>query len=222
MFNYLALLGWRFSGETEIFDRQTAIARFDIDDLQTSHARWDAAKLDWMNGVYIRMLSPEDLADRLLPFLHREGLPAEPEQVVRMVPLIQERLVTLADAADRLSFFWAGAVDPSPGQMIPKGFGADEGVRLLERGISSLDGLEGEAWLESEIESALRGAAEQAGVKLGPFLQGLRLAVTGRSVAPPLFGTLEILGKDKSLDRARAGLATLRAYAASAVDSIAP
>ena len=212
MFNYLALLGWRFSGETEVFDRARAVAEFDIAALQTSHARWDADKLDWLNGVYIRALSPDDLAARLRPFLERASMPVSQARLLRMVPLVQERLVTLADAVDKLALFWADAVSPDPAAMIPKQMDAASALALLESAEAALGELPEPDWNEAALEACLRLLSERSGVKLGPLLQPLRLAVTGLGVAPPMFGTLELIGRETSLARMAAGRAALAAF----------
>jgi glutamyl-tRNA synthetase len=209
MFNFLALLGWRFSGETEIFDREEAIRQFDIDALQVSHARWDIEKLNWMNGQYIRALAPEDLAQRLLPFLNEAGLPASQAEVLGMVPLIQERLVTLSEAPEKLALFWASEVAPEVSEMVPKKHDAADALRMLGAAHAALDGLAEAQWKAEALEGALRDLAEREGWKLGPLLQPLRVATTGSTVAPPMFGTLEIIGRERVLARLLAGMALL-------------
>ena len=219
MFNYLALLGWRFSGETEVFDRDRAVAEFDIASLQTSHARWDADKLDWLNGLYIRALAPEDLAARLRPFLERAGMPVTEARLLRMVPLVQERLVTLADAVEKLALFWAESVDPDPAAMIPKKMDARSALGLLESAETALRDLPESDWNEAQLEACLRQLSERSGVKLGPLLQPLRLALTGLEVAPPMFGTLELIGRETSLTRLAQGRAALSVLASETESS---
>ncbi len=213
LFNYLALLGWRFSGEEDLFDRQTAVERFDIDALQSSHARLDTEKLDWMNGVYIRALDPDDLAERLLPFMEAAGLPVELPRLRRMVPLIQERLVTLTDAADKLALFWADSVDPDPAEMVPRKMDATQTIQLMQALVDCLEAVEEADWREEILEARLRELAESESVKLGPLLQPLRLATTGVKVAPPMFGTLELIGRETSLARLIEGRRRLAEWA---------
>lgn len=214
MFNFLALLGWSFSGEEDLFTREEAIERFRIEDIKPSPATWNLARLRWMNGVYLRALAPEDLADRLLPFLQEAGLPADLETTRALVPLLQPRMVTLADAAPLVGFIWAERVAPDPAELVPKGLTAADTAALLADAESRLAALE--SWDPEAIEAALRALAELRGLKAGPAFQPVRVAVTGQKVAPPLFETLEVLGRARCLERLGAARALLLAEAQAA------
>jgi len=205
MLNFLALQGWAWSGEDEIADRATLVERFDLADVRPAPSAWDMAKLRWMNGVYIRALPPDELAERLLPFLRRAGLPAEPDQVRRMAPLVQERLETLEDGARWLGFFWADSVAPHPGELVAKKLDAPTAARVL--GASRARLAQAGPWEARDIETALRAVAAELGLGAGPTFHPVRVAVTGQSVSPPLFETLAIVGREQTLtrlDRARA------------------
>jgi glutamyl-tRNA synthetase len=198
LFNFLALLGWTYAAEEDIFSRAEALARFRLEDVRPSPAAWDPEKLKWMNGVYIRQLAPDDLAARLVPFLTAAGFPATVAEVVPMVPLIRERLETLADAPAALDFFWRD-VAPDPAELVPKGLDAAATAGLLDRVEAAL--ADQADWTAEALETALRGLAEEMGLKPGPAFQPVRVAVTGRKVAPPLFETLAVLGQARSLAR---------------------
>ncbi len=208
MFNYLALLGWSYSGEEDIFTREAALKRFRLEDIKSSPAAWDPDKLAWMNGAYIRQMDAEDLAERLLPFLRQAGLPAERERVRQLVPLIQERITTLADAAGMARFLWV-QVSPDTQDLIPKKLDLERSVAVLAAAEDAL-GAAGD-WEAGFIEEALRGMADRLGLKAGPAFQPVRVAVTGQRVSPPLFESLELLGRTTCLARLRAAQRLLEA-----------
>lgn len=208
MLNYLALMGWAFSADQDVFQMEEAIARFELTDIKVSPAAWNPEKLDWMNGVYIRALTPEDLAARLVPFLAEAGIDAEPDFLARLVPLIQERMVTLRDAVPLVDFFFVPEVFPEAADLVPKKHAPEDAVRLLDAAAETLTHA---GWTAEAIEAALRGLAEATDTKLGPLLQPIRVAVSGKTVSPPLFETLELLGRERSLERIAAARALLAA-----------
>ncbi|HBY95538.1 MAG TPA: glutamate--tRNA ligase, partial [Chloroflexi bacterium] len=207
LFNFLATLGWAISGDQEIFSKTEAAAAFELEDIKKSPARFEYDKLEWMNGVYIRALSPADLAARLLPFLRAAGFDATAAQVEPLVPLIQERIKTLADAAEMLDFFFTDPRVPAPEELVQKKMTAESTRDALVVARAALDEVE---WDEATIEQTLRGAAEELGLKPGALFTPIRLAVTGKRVAPPLFETLFCLGREKALDRLDRALAVLQ------------
>jgi len=211
MVNYLALLGWAYSADQDVFTMDEAIARFELADIKVSPAAWNPEKLDWMNGVYIRALAPEDLAVRLVPFLAEAGIAADPALLARLVPLIQERMVTLKDAVPLVDFFFAPDVFPAAEDLVPKKHAPEDALRLLDAAAQALAAptLDGARWTAVDLEAALRALAEATDTKLGPLLQPVRVAVTGKTVSPPLFETLELLGQRTSLARIAAARALL-------------
>ncbi len=199
MFNFLALIGWSYDDKTEILSREQIIGNFDLAHVSSAPARFSYDKLDWMNGIYIRSLEFDDLAVRILPFLRRGGLDADIDTVRRIVPLIQERLVKLSDAADWVDFFFLDDVQYEPQALVQKKMTVEQARQVLiaaQRALGELDCFEPEA-----IETALRALAAESGLKAGAFFGTLRIACSGKQVAPPLFGTLAILGRDKVLQR---------------------
>jgi len=217
MLNYLALQGWSYDDKTEIMSREELIERFTIDRVQASPARWNPEKLRDMNGIYIRKLAPEDLAERLLPFLTAAGLvgdpPSEAERayVVRLVPLIHERLEELSEAPGLLEFFFR---EPRPGTdgyppvtLIPRGLDAAQTAAMLQAAHATLRDLE--SWTTEGLEAALRDLCARLERKPGQLFGALRVAVSGRTVAPPLFDMLAALGRERVLARLDAAVAAL-------------
>jgi glutamyl-tRNA synthetase len=217
MMNYLALQGWSFDDKTEIMSREELIERFTIDRVQASPARWNPEKLRDMNGIYIRKLAPEDLAERLLPFLAAAGLigdpPSEAERVyvVRLVPLIHERLEELSEAPGLLEFFFreprSGPDGYPPTSLVPKGLDATQTAAMLQAAHTALRDLE--PWTPEALEAALRELCTRLERKPGQLFGALRVAVSGRTVAPPLFDMLAALGRERVLARLDAAIAAL-------------
>jgi glutamyl-tRNA synthetase len=199
MFNSLALIGWSYDDKTEILTREQIIQHFDLDHVSAAPAKFSYDKLDWMNGVYIRSLEVDDLAARILPFLSRAGLNADADTVQRITPLIQERLVTLADAVAWTDFLFADELHYDPQLLVQKKMTAEQARQVLAESQQVLGALP--SFDEAEIEGALRAKAEEIGLKARQFFGTLRIAATGKKVAPPLFGTLAILGREKVLAR---------------------
>jgi glutamyl-tRNA synthetase len=209
MFNFLALVGWSYDGHTELMTRQEIIERFSVKHINPAPAAFNYDKLDHMNGVYIRGLDAEDLAERMMPFLEETGLNADYETVVRIVPLVQERMKRLDEAPNVVDFFFAEELpDYDPKLLIPKKMDAVGARVLLGQARAVLEDIS--PFTHDPLETALRGLAETMGVKVGPLLAPIRVAVCGRTVAPPLFGTLEILGRERVLKRLDSGLEKLK------------
>ncbi len=202
LFNFLALLGWAYSGDQDIFTREQAIERFDIADVRPAPSVFSYDKLRWMNGVYIRQLPVDELANRLTSFLREKGLDVDSGFMRRVTPLIQERIHTLGEAIDWIDFFFQDEVHPNPADLPGKKMDVAQTAEALAAAHAVLSSIE--PFERAMIEPALRGKAEELGLKVGQFLTPIRVAVTGRRVAPPLFGTLEILGKEKVLERLEA------------------
>ena len=209
MFNYLALLGWSFSGDQDLFSPSEAQQRFRVEDIKPSAAYWNQDKLDWMNGIYMRRLVPEDLALRLRPFFVDAGIPATEADLRRLVPLVQERIGRLDEAVPLLDFFWSDEVSPAVADLIPRKMDAAGTRALLAAARDALAVLE--PWTGTAIEDRLRVMAESLGLKPGQAFQPLRVAVTGRTVAPPLFETLSHLERATVLQRLDAATRLLTA-----------
>ncbi|MEN9936376.1 MAG: hypothetical protein RLZZ387_2955 [Chloroflexota bacterium] len=213
MFNYLALQGWSFDDKTEIMSRQELIERFTIDRVQPSPARWNPEKLLDMNGIYIRALPTPEVARLIVPFLAQAGLmsatPSDEEQryIERLTPLIHERLKELGEAPELLEFFFRDVDYPDPALLVPKKMDAAQTARVLTAARERVSGLD--PWSEGQLEEELRALGEELGVKPGQLFGAIRVAVSGRTVAPPLFEMLVALGKERSLARMAKAAAAL-------------
>jgi glutamyl-tRNA synthetase len=210
MFNFLALVGWSYDGHTELMTREEIIERFSIEHINPAPAAFNHDKLDHVNGVYIRGLEIDDLAERMMPFLERAGLDADREMASRLAPLIRERMKRLDEAPGLVDFFFVEEL-PSydPAQLIPKKMDAAGTRVLIGQARAVLD--EVSPFTHDSLDAALRGLAEAMGVKVRQLLTPIRVAACGRTVAPPLFGTLEILGRERVLERLDLGLEKLKA-----------
>jgi len=204
MVNFLARVGWSYDDKTEFFTRQELIEKFDLEGVNKSPAAFSYDKLDWMNGTYIRQLELDDLAERLLPFLTG----ADPATVRRIAPLVQERLKKLAEAVEWTDFFFIAELDYDPQLLIGKKMTAEESLAALAKARETLASLP--AFDEETLEPALRALTEEMGLKMRQLFGIIRVAVTGKKVAPPLFGTLAILGREKVLQRLDKALEMLR------------
>jgi nondiscriminating glutamyl-tRNA synthetase len=205
MVNFLAFLGWSPGTEEEIFTLDQLAERFEIGTVHKAGAVFDKDRLDHLNGVYIRALTDEQLALRLRPFL-----PAalEDASVLRIVPLLKERLVRLADARELVAFMTETDEQVSAlyaaEALLPKGRDAAEVDGALAAAIDALQGL-GEADFAADVlETRARALAQQLGWKPGDLFRPIRMAVTGRAVSPPLFGSMELLGRTRTLARIEA------------------
>jgi glutamyl-tRNA synthetase len=199
VFNFLALTGWSYDDKTEILTRAQIIESFDLAHVSSSPAKMSYEKLDWLNGMYMRTLSMDDLAARILPFLTKAGLQADLDTVRRVTPLIQERIVKLSDAVVWTDFLFVDELSYAPEALVQKKMTVEQTGQVLAEAHRALSTLR--VFDEVGIEQALRASADAMGLKAGQFLGTLRVATTGKQVAPPLFGTLVILGREKVLSR---------------------
>jgi len=197
MLNFLALLGWAPDGETTIMRRDELVERFLLERVSPSPAQFDYAKLDWMNGVYLRELPPHEFAHRLVLWLGENGYAWDAELVAKAAPLVQEKIARLGEFPGYAAFLF-GDVEPNPGDL-------DGGAPMLaatEEALASLEPFEAGA-----IEAALRAAADGLGLKPRQAFQPVRVAVTGSKVSPGLFESIELLGRETTLSRLRAAAA---------------
>ena len=214
--NFLALMGYSQPDGEEIFTFDDMVRDFDWARVNTVGPVFDLDKLNWLNGHYVRELSVEDLAGRITDHLVRRGrLPAEPtaEQralVLAATPLVNERMQMLSEAEGMLGFLLVDdadfAVDPDDAAKVLTA----EARPVLDATVTALGGLA--TWATTDIEAALRSAlVEGLGLKPKLAFGPVRVAVTGRRVSPPLFESLELLGRERSLARLRAALEGLAA-----------
>lgn len=207
--NYVALLGWSLDGETTIISRETLAREFSLERISKNPAIFDFEKLEWMNGVYIRDLSPAALAARMAPWLADAGLTtmadyeSRPGWYESLVPLIAERAKRMTDIAPALAFLFVDSLELDP-VSAAKALATDEARTALAAATEGLEEIA--SWNHDTIEAALRDMAVTLEVKPKVLFQAVRVAVTGSTVSPPLFESLALLGKDRSLARMRAAL----------------
>ena len=215
LLNYLALLGWSISPDHDIFSREEMVAAFDVADVNPSPAHFDLKKAEAINAAHLRLLAPEDFEGRLVPYLQAAGLvegerfadlTAEEQALLdAAAPLVQERMTLLGEAPGMLGFLFA-ADDAVLVEDDARAGLRDEAAAVLERSAAVLEGLD-DFSPESQQEALKAVLVEEMGIKPRFAFAPLRVAVTGRRVSPPLFESMEILGKESSLARLR----TLRA-----------
>jgi len=198
MVNFLARVGWSHDDKTELMSREELIERFDLAGISKAPAVFSYEKLAWMNGVYIRQLERDDLAQRLVPFLKEAGWEPDLPLVRRLVLLIQERIKALGEAPSHLDFFFE-EISYVPELLVQKKMDRDSTGQALVAAEEALARCV--AFDEEELEAILRPLAEELGLKVGQLFGVIRVAVTGKKVAPPLFGTLSVLGKKTVLER---------------------
>ncbi len=191
LMNFLALLGWAPDGETTIMSRDELIERFSLERVSPSPAQFDYAKLDWMNGMYIRALPLEEFAQRLIVHLGEQEYDWDAELVRRAAPLVQEKIQRLGEFPAFAGFFFHD-VEPDPAEL-------DGGGPMLAAARQAL--VELEPFTAAAIETALRAVAEGLGLKPRQAFQPLRVAVTGSRISPGLFESMELLGREKTLAR---------------------
>ncbi len=210
--NFLALVGWSLDDKTEIMSREELIKNFSLERVSKTAAIFNHEKLLWMNGQYMRKLTPDDFVGRVMPFLEK-GLPAEIKRpldinyVRQFAPLIQDRISTLKDAADYADFFFIDVLEYDSAMLIGKKMTAETVLTALKASEAKLDILT--SFTTESLEAALRPLADELGIKAGQLFNPLRVATTARDAAPPLFETMAVLGKERCMKRIRAALVKL-------------
>ena len=222
LINYFAYLGWSPGTEEDVLSLDEIVARFDIDKVQKGGAKFDRGRLEWLNGQWIRRLDADDLVDRLRPYLQDavddgriDRLPPD-EEVRALLPVVQERLPTLAAVVDLVGFLWVDDLALDPALVVPKRWDAPTTRDALAAARAVLDAHDPVTWEADELEPPLRALAEERGWKAGDLFMAIRVAATGRTATPPLFDTLVALGRERTLARIDAAIAALDGVAGAA------
>ncbi|MCL4560435.1 MAG: glutamate--tRNA ligase [Chloroflexi bacterium] len=205
--NWIALMGWSYDDRTELFTLPELVEKFSLERLNPSPAAINFTKFDYFNGLHIRRLALDDLARRVRPFFEQAGYPADEERLLRIAPIIQERITHLDDAVAMAGFFFKEEVEPDPENLVISGLTAGETLEVARR---SLDVL---SWLPEinpeTAEPPMRTLVAELGLTAGQVFGMLRIAVTGQKVSPPLFESMAIIGKEKVLERIRSAVGKL-------------
>jgi nondiscriminating glutamyl-tRNA synthetase len=215
--NYLAFLGWSTGTEEEVLSLDELVERFELSAVNKAGAIFNRDRLEWLNGQWIRRLSADDLIDRLRPFVQAERdagridwLPAD-EEMRALLPVVQERLPTLAAVGELIGFLFVKDLEPDLAAIVPKRWDAATTATALAEARGTIADVGQVSWEADEIEPPLRQLVEERGWKAGDLFMAIRVAITGRVVSPPLFDTMVALGYERTLarlDRAIEKLAT--------------
>jgi glutamyl-tRNA synthetase len=207
LLNYLALLGWGIAEDRDVFTMQEMAEAFDVRRVNPNPARFDMKKLEAINSAHMRRISVPDMTERVIPFLTEPGYVDEPipddhrAMLVAAMPLVHERINTLSEAVPMLGFFFVDEESFAPTDEIDRG-----GREVVQASYDALSGLDD--WTTEAIEASLRETlVDGLGLKPRNAFGPVRIAVTGSRVSPPLFESLELLGRERSLGRLEAALA---------------
>lgn len=209
--NFLMNNGWAFGDDREVFTPEEAFPRFELEDINPAGGKMPYEKLEWLNGVYIREMEPDELAARIKPYLEDAGLEVDDKRLKKVTPLIQERIKTLSEAEEIVGFIFRNEITiDDPTDLIQKKMDAEGTHKALLAAHQALSEMQG--FDPDEQEALLRQLAKDLGLKAGQLFGALRVATTGQRVAPPLFETMEVIGKQTSLERIEKAAALLEAH----------
>jgi glutamyl-tRNA synthetase len=211
LLNYLALLGWAIAADRDVFTLEEMVAAFDLGDVNPNPARFDLKKCEAINASHMRMLSVEQVTERVLPFLQRDGVVSDPvtdeerSMLDAAMPLVAERINKLAEAPAMLGFLFAAESEFSRDQADVEKLLNEDGLAVVKASHDALAEL-GE-WTTAAIQDALQATlVDGMGLKPRNAFGPVRVAVTGRRVSPPLFESMELLGRDRSMARLQSAL----------------
>ncbi|MCL5746425.1 MAG: glutamate--tRNA ligase [Acidobacteria bacterium] len=212
--NFLCLLGWSPKNDREMMNRRELVETFTLEGINKSNAMVNFKEDDpfdpkavWLNAEYIRALPVEELAKQALPFVRAAGFESDEARMLRIAPLVRERIKLLREVAGVADFFFLKELPPyDNAELVPQKGTVEMAREVLNAALKVLAAAE---FTHAGLESALRGEAGRLGIKAGQMFQPVRVAVCGRKNAPPLFETLEVLGRDTCLDRIGRAIAKL-------------
>lgn len=204
--NWVALMGWSYDDHTEYFEMQDLIEKFSLEHLNPSPAAINFQKFDYFNGLHIRSLSDEDLAKRCLPFLQKAGLAVDLAVLTMIAPIIKERLVTLDEVVEWTRFFFQD-VTPNGSDLVGKNMTVEQSREALAFALKTVQ--DTDPFSIEIAENRMREYVEGSGLSAGQVFGILRVAVTGQKVSPPLFESMDILGREKVIHRIETAITLL-------------
>lgn len=211
LLNYLALLGWAIAADRDVFSMEEMVAAFDIKDVNPNPARFDLKKAEAINSAQMRLLSVDEITDRVLPFLKSAGVVSDPlsdadaQLLEQAMPLVAERINKLAEAVDMLGFLFVDEAAFTRDEADAEKLLNDDGKAIVQASYDALSGLG--TWSTAAIQEALQAKlVDEMGLKPRNAFGPVRVAVTGRRISPPLFESMELLGRDRSLARLQSAL----------------
>jgi len=199
--NWIALMGWSYDDHTEFFTMQDLIEKFNLRQLNPAPAAINFSKLDHFNGLHIRGLEQADLAKRVKPYLEKAGYTVEDEKLMRIMPIVRERLGGLDEAPDMAGFFFRDDITPDPQELVGKKMTPTESADAARLALEVLESVN--PFSADEAEAKMRLLVEKMGLSAGQVFGILRMAVTGQTVSPPLFESMAIIGKQKVIERVK-------------------
>lgn len=207
--NFVTLIGWApgEGSDQEIFTREELIEKFSLEGVNESSGVFDPVKLAWMNGLYIRRLSVGEFIARAKPYLEKEGLVIPEREFAALAPHVQERVKTMVEIGAMVDFLIDRPLERQMEAIFQKGVDVAKAREILSLSLDHLAALP--EFSTEAIDQALRGVATQVGLKPGAAFVALRIAVTGKTITPPLFESFAVLGKDRVLSRIRETLELL-------------
>ena len=205
--NWIALMGWSYDDHTEFFPMQDLVEKFDLEKMNPSPAAIDFKKLDHFNGLHIRALSEKELAKRLVPYFETAGYAVDAKQLAPIIPIIQTRMTTLDEGPQLAGFFFQEEVEPSVDMLIGKGLTATASAAALRKALGILEVLP--EFNAASAEEPMRAVADELGLKAGQLFGMLRNVVTGQEVSPPLFESMEIVGRETVIARLQRAIKAL-------------
>lgn len=198
--NFLTNIGWSFGDDREVFTVNETVERFDLNRVNPAGSAFPIHKLDWLNGVYIRELDVETLARLIKPYIEAAGYEVNVEALLAITPHIQERMKTLKEVVEWTEFLWKEEFELCPPEeIIQKKMDADSTVKALQASYDVLASLPD--FKHETQEEPMRALVKELGIKAGQLFGTLRMATTAQQVAPPLFQSMEVLGREETLAR---------------------
>ncbi len=201
MNNFMALMGWSHPEKKEIFTLDEFLKLFTLDRITLTAPVYDLDKLNWLNGQYIRALSDAELMTRLTPFIPKD---CPSEQVGKILPLIKERLITLKDFESLTDFFYRNVIVDQT--VLTKKSTPDEVALQLKETLEVMNSIDDKNWTTENLEDKIRSLAVEKSWKPSQYFMMIRVAVTGKTMTPPLFETMVVLGRDKVILRLESAL----------------
>ncbi len=199
--NWIALMGWSYDDHTEFFTMDDLVEKFSLENLNPSPAAINYSKLDHFNGLHIRRLAVEDLAQRMKPYFEAAGFQVEDGVLLRITPLLQNRIVTLDDAPEMGGFFFKEEVRPATEILVGQKLSLEQAAEIARSAYKLLEELP--EITHETAEQPLRDLAQELGLSAGQVFGVLRAAVTGQTVSPPLFESMAVIGKETVIERIR-------------------
>ncbi|RJQ43734.1 MAG: glutamate--tRNA ligase [Anaerolineaceae bacterium] len=197
--NWVALMGWSYDDHTEFFTMQDLIEKFSLEKLNPAPAATNFTKFDYFNKLHIKALSDAELAERMQPYFEKTGIHADKKILEKIAPIVKERIITLDDAVEMAKFFFTKEITYSKERMLIEGCDSQGTIAIGRKILEALKSLE--VWSAAALDPLMRAMMEKEGKDPRQFLGFLREVVSGQKVSPPLFESMEILGKPVVLQR---------------------